>query len=142
MYLAYILKPVSLDVLHAALLFLRVSVGLIMTVHGLGKLRAGTETWRSVGSAMSYFGINFLHLFWGLLAALTEFFGGIALALGLLTRVASFLLTIVMVVACRMHIKMGDQFRVYSCALTLLAVFITFVVIGGGALSLDHFLKA
>jgi putative oxidoreductase len=98
----------------------------------------GVETWQQLGGAMTFVGIHFWPAMWGFLAAFAEFFGGIALVLGLGTRIASFLLTIAMVVAFTMHFRQGDAFSVYSFALTLIIVFLTFIIVGGGTYSLDH----
>lgn len=121
------------------LLFLRVGIGLLSIIHGYPKIISGVQGWHNIGvTFMSPLGIKFFPTIWGLLAASAEFFGGIMLVLGLGTQIASFFLTIAMVVAALWHIQKGDDFKIYSFALTLIIVFVTFMIIGSGPYSLDH----
>lgn len=121
-----------------ALLFLRVGIGFLSVCHGMPKFMGGTEQWQQLGMAMNSLGIHFLPVMWGFAAAVTEFFGGIALTLGIGTRLVALLEALAMIVAFIMHFRKGDPFTVYSFALTLIIVFITFIIIGGGKYSLDH----
>lgn len=73
---------------------LRLAIGLVFAYHGWGKLGDMASTTAFFGSA----GIPFAGLFaW--IVGLTEFFGGLALILGVYPRAAAKLLGIVMVVA-------------------------------------------
>lgn len=125
--------------LNSGILLLRVGIGAIFIIHGLQHIMGGSTTWSSLGSQMGLFGIHFAPLFWGLLAAATEFAGGTLLILGLFTRVAALFLTFVMVVALTMHVHNGDSFLIYSHALSMLVVFISIGVAGGGKYSLDGY---
>lgn len=77
------------------------------------------------------------------LAALAEFGGGIALILGLLTRLASLGIAAVMVVAIGMvHVPNGDPFvsqggPSYELAAVYLACAVLFLLLGPGRISLD-----
>jgi len=122
-------------------LILRIGVGLMFMFHGYGKLQGGAMVWEKVGSAMGNFGITFGHQFFGLLATLSEFLGGLCFALGLFFRPACFFLTSVMVVAATMHLKNGDGLNVASHAIEAGFVFLGFLFIGAGPDSLDEKLK-
>lgn len=138
--LNYIFEQPSSNSINLALTFMRIGIGIIMILHGWPKITGGIETWKFLGSAMGNLGIHFLPVMWGFLAACTEFFGGIALTLGLGTRIAAIFLTIMMLVALVMHIKKGDPFTIYSHALALIVIFITFTFIGSGKYSLDNYI--
>lgn len=125
----------------AGLLLMRVAIGLIFAKHGYEKLVAGESVWLWVGQQMALVGIPFFPSFWGLLATITEFAGGICLALGLCTRWVSLLLAAVMVVAVVYHIHSKDDFTKISHPLSLLFVFLGFVLAGAGSYSLDAYLK-
>ena len=127
--------------MQLGLLFIRVGVGVMFVVHGWGKVIGGVETWHWLGSQMSNLGITFLPVLWGILAASTEFFGGLCLIFGFGTRVAALLLSFVMFVAVVHHLQKGDSFvGGYSHALTMLLVFIGFVLAGPGRYSLDQYM--
>ncbi|MBY0109838.1 MAG: DoxX family protein [Candidatus Babeliaceae bacterium] len=134
------LRPGSADIVQLGLLFLRASIGLIMVFHGFPKLLAGPNTWVTLGSAMENFGIHFLPIVWGLACALTEFFGGVSLVLGLGVRMSCIFLIFAMSVALVMHLTLHDSYDVYSHAITLIIIFITFFIIGSGTFSLDYYL--
>ena len=121
------------------LLLLRVGIGIAYIFHGLPKLTGGPEAWEGLGGQMSHLGITFAPTFWGFLAAATEVFGGLFLALGLLFRPVCVLLLITMGVALISHLSKGDPFSVHNNALksgiTFLALFFT----GPGRASLDAY---
>lgn len=126
--------------LQYALCFMRVGIGLLTMLHGIPKM-SGIETWHNLGTTFMFpLGITFLPTMWGFLGGCTEFFGGIALMLGLGTRAASFSLVIMMFIAAIWHIKRGDSFNVYSFPISLCIVYLTFMVIGGGDFSLDYYI--
>jgi|SRR5262245_11214745 len=83
------------------------------------------------------------------LAALSEFGGGIALILGLLTPLAAFGIACTMVTAIRMvHLPKGDPFVAppgwkegsWESAAGYLAIMILLLLVGPGSLSVDAFL--
>lgn len=118
-----------------ALLFLRVVVGAAFMSHGSGKIQnafdwMGPDSW-APGILQA-------------LAALSEFGGGLALILGLLTPLASLGIASTMVVAVYLHaVTRGDPFvakgggAAYELAAVFLAVALVFVTVGPGKLSLD-----
>lgn len=118
--------------IHLGLLILRIGLGIMFIFHGGPKLFGGPEMWTKVGSNMSLLGINFWFMFWGLLAALSEFFGGILLITGLYFTPACILLLLTMLVATIRHISIGDPFSIYSHPLELSIVFFSLIITGPG----------
>jgi len=121
----------------------RVPVGFILTAHGAQKLFGwfggygleGTGQWMaSVG-----FEPGFLM---ALLAGCAEFFGGIALFLGLLTRPAAVFTAFTMLVAITVHLGNGlfISGNGYEFALSLLAITTALNFLGGGELSVDQYI--
>jgi len=123
------------------LLILRVGLGIAFIMHGFPKLQGGAQVWEGIGKAMSNVGINFGFQFFGLMAALSEFLGGILLILGLFVRPASLFMFITMLVASLMHIKMGQDFGKSSHAIELTIVFLSLFLIGPGGYNFDFIIK-
>ncbi len=120
------------------LLLLRVGIGIMFMIHGYPKLIGGQEVWAKIGGALSTIGIGFAPALMGFMAAISEFIGGLLLILGLFTRPACFFLFSTMVVATLMHLNMGDSFGRYSHALEAAILFLSFIFIGPGEISLDE----
>ena len=114
------------------LLVLRVGIGVMFMVFGFPKLLGGPEKWAGLGQAMAAVGISFAPVFWGFMAAASEFFGGLCLVLGLLVRPFTFLLTITMVVATIMLVRGGAELVTFSHALNMAIVFAGLTLTGGG----------
>jgi putative oxidoreductase len=120
-------------------LILRVGIGLIFIKHGYPKIAGGPETWENLGSTLNLIGVDFLPVFFGFMAAISELIGGFLLILGLFTRLAAAFLLVTMLVATLKHF-LGDGG--YSHALTNAIVFLCMLLTGGGRFSLDErFLK-
>lgn len=127
-----------------AALALRVPVGLILSAHGAQKLFGwfgggglqGTAQWlTSIGLEPG--------LLMALLAGGAEFFGGLALIFGLLTRPAALAGAFTMLVAIlSVHISNGlfMENGGYEFALSLLAASVALMFQGAGRLSLDGLL--
>ncbi|WP_416139933.1 DoxX family protein [Halomonas sp. HK25] len=122
-------------------LALRIPVGLILSAHGAQKLFGwfggygleGTAQWlASIGLAPG--------LLMALLAGGAEFFGGLALMAGLLTRPAALVSAFTMLVAIfSVHIGNGLFLanNGYEFGLALLAATVALTIQGAGRLSLD-----
>ncbi|MBX9790209.1 MAG: DoxX family protein [Pirellulales bacterium] len=130
-----ILYHVSSDWLASiGLLALRLAVGAAFVLHGWPKIHAPL-TWMGPEATMP----GWLQL----LAAISEFGGGIALALGLFTRLFSLGLVCTMAVAFyKVHYAAGHPFVAqggpsYELALVYLAAALLFLLAGPGRLSLD-----
>lgn len=72
-----------------ALLALRIGVGVELVVHGWPKIKSRD----TIAGFTGQLGMK-PAMFWAWVAALVEFFGGLALLIGLLTRPAAFFVTI------------------------------------------------
>ena len=117
-------------------LILRLGMGGMFMVHGWPKLIGGPDTWKKLGSTMASLGLDFLPEFWGFMAAFSEFFGGLAFALGILFQPACALLAITMAVAANMHLQAGDGVSGASHAIESGLVFLGALLIGPGRLRL------
>jgi len=124
---------------------LRVPIGLILAAHGSQKLFAwfggygleGTGQWMaSVGLTPGFV--------MALLAGSAEFFGGVALILGLLTRPAAMINAMTMLVAL-FWVHWGNGFFLdthgIEYALALLSANVALIFIGGGRYSLDALIE-
>jgi len=121
------------------LLFLRVAFGLYLALgHGWSKIVGGPEQWAGLGGVMDgIFGIGFLPTFWGFMAAVAEFLGGLLVAVGLLTRPAALLVAINMGVAATAHIS-GVIDGGPETALLYGFVFLSLILVGPGKYGLDE----
>ncbi len=120
------------------LLLLRVGLGVMFMVHGFPKLAGGPAAWAGLGGVMSSVGLGFAPTFWGFLAAMAEFGGGLLLAVGLWFRLACFGLLVTMIMATVMHLSKGDGFGGYAHALESAFVFLGLLLAGPGRYSLDE----
>lgn len=116
------------------LLVLRLGVGVMFLFHGWPKLMGGPVKWEALGTAMGYLGVHVIPVFWGLMAALSEFFGGVCLILGVVFRPACLLLLGTMAVAATMHLQRDDGLQVASHAIELGFVFFGLLFVGPGRL--------
>lgn len=136
-------KVVSSDAGVAALV-LRLPVGLTLAAHGAQKLFAwfGGYGLEGTGQYMASLGLEPGYLM-ALLAGSAEFFGGLALALGLLTRPAAVVTAFTMLIAIfTAHIQNGLFLSNggYEYALALFAVTVALAISGGGRLAVDNLL--
>lgn len=122
-------------------LALRIPVGIIFVAHGAQKLFGwfGGYGLEGTGQWMASIGLNPGYLM-ALLAGGAEFFGGLALVVGLLVRPAAAVLAFTMVVAIfSVHIDKGlfMSNNGYEYGLALLAASVSLLFSGAGRASLD-----
>lgn len=129
----------ALDPLYARLapltqLWLRVISGVALMVHGWPKIQNPT------GAADMVSGLGFAPgWLWSILLSVTEFTGGLLLAIGLLTRLAAAGTTIILLVTVYFHwIVLEQGYRGAELSLIWSAVTLTFFAKGGGRYSLDR----
>jgi putative oxidoreductase len=119
----------------AAPLVLRVAGGVIFAVHGGQKVFGGMEQF---GSVISTIGLPSYFVYVG---AFVELVGGILLVLGLLVRLAAFLLAGQMAVAVVkfhwLHLKQG-LVGGFEFPLAMMAMMLALFLLGSGKLSLDR----
>lgn len=128
-----------------AALALRVPVGVILAAHGSQKLFGwfGGYGLEGTGQWMASIGLEPGYLM-ALLAGSGEFFGGIALILGLLTRPAAVVTAFTMLVAIfSVHFSNGlfMSNNGYEYALALFAVTASLAIQGAGKFSVDSLLR-
>ena len=109
----------------------------MFVLHGAPKLFAGPEKWSGLGMAVSSLGVPVTPAFWGFMASFSEFFGGICLALGLFSRIASSLLLVTMGVAASWHLRRGNGLTGSSHPIELGVAFLFLLLVGAGRFSLD-----
>lgn len=119
------------------LTLVRVIVGLVFVVHGAQKMFQFGPA--GVAGGMAQMGIP-LPVLSAWIVTLLEFFGGLALIFGVLTRVVGALLAFQMLVAVAVvHFKAGFFLPSgYEYALTLMVLSIALAVGGPGAFALDN----
>ena len=119
---------------------LRIVLGIIFIVHGYMKLFGGIE-----GTTGFFTNIGIpLAGFFAWVVAIVEFFGGIALILGIFVKIASSLLAVDMIVAI-LVVHLSKGFLVnnggYEFPLALLAGLIALILLGAGEPSLQKVFK-
>ncbi|MGZ4001669.1 MAG: DoxX family protein [Mucilaginibacter sp.] len=119
------------------LLIIRVGLGIMFIYHGLPKLLGGPSKWEHFGAATNYVGIHFFPMLWGLLAAVTETFGGFLLILGLAFRPVCLLLMINMIIAALSQFGHGGNLGDASQAIEDAVTFAGLLFIGPGRHSMD-----
>jgi len=122
---------------NTGLLLLRLGIGIMFIIHGFPKLAGGIDGWTKLGGSMKVVGIDFLPVFWGFMAAVSETFGGFLLIVGLFFRPALILLIITMIIAALVHFAKGDGLGGASHAIELGIVFFGLLFIGPGKYSVD-----
>ncbi len=121
------------------LLLIRVMAGLSLAAHGYPKLFGNT------GAVAEFFEDAGFEpgMFWAIVVGLTEFVGGLCLAIGLGTRVVAIPILIFLLTAITYHRQFGFYWDIkgFEYPLFWSLVVLHFLVHGGGRFSVDHLLK-
>jgi putative oxidoreductase len=127
-------EPLAVDVI---LLLTRLAIGYAFVLIGWGKIQHPTNWMQGISFAPA----------WQVLAAVAEFGGGIALFLGLLTRLGALGIACVMTVAIGVHIfSFGHPYvnltggPSYQVAAAYLLIVLLLLVLGPGRFSMDYLL--
>ncbi|MGI9086505.1 MAG: DoxX family protein [Chthoniobacterales bacterium] len=128
------------DRIDFGLLVLRLGIGLMFViVHGLPKLVGGVSIWKGLGGAFNrLLGFPFVPEFWGFLASVSEFGGGICLIAGVFFRPACVLMLFTMVIAVASIIRGGYGFNSASQPVELGIVLLGLLLTGPGKLTLPN----
>ena len=121
---------------NAGLALLRIFTGIALAFgHGIGKVPPSDKLVEITG------GLGFpAPAIFAWAAGITEFFGAIFLALGLLTRISALFLGIVMFVAA-FGVHLNDPFARKEKALLYLFIAVLFLLKGAGEWSIDSFIR-
>lgn len=122
---------------NTGLLIIRIGLGFMFMMHGYPKLIGGPASWEDVGGAMKSIGITFLPTFWGLMAAVTETFGGFLILIGLAFRPVCLLLVFTMIVAASVKMQSLADFMDASQPIEVGIVFLGLAFVGAGKYSID-----
>lgn len=122
---------------NTGLLLARLGIGAMFILHGYPKLLGGSEKWELIGGSMRHLGITFAPTVWGLMAGVTETFGGFLLILGLAFRPVCLLLLFTMIVASMAQIKTGNELMSAAEAIENGFFFLGLIFIGPGKYSVD-----
>lgn len=106
--------------------------------HGWPKLAGGATRWAKIGQAMQHLGVDFAPTMFGFAAAVSEFFGGLLIGLGLFFGPACTALLGTMIVAATMHLSKGQGFGSASHAIEAGTVFASLLLIGPGKYALQE----
>jgi putative oxidoreductase len=118
--------------LNIGLLIIRIGLGVMFLYHGAPKLFGGPEFWAQIGGSTANFGISFLPAFWGLMAGIAEFGGGVCLILGVFFIPANLLLIGDLIVASSTHFHAGQGLGGASHAIEDAIVFLGLIFTGPG----------
>lgn len=128
------LLPLYARLAPAALTLMRVMAGAALMVHGWPKLLA------PMGAAGMVEGLGFHPgWLWSPALALTEFFGGLLLAIGLLARPAALAVSVVLLVTVYFHwVHLGQGYGGAELSLIWVTVTLFFAARGAGPWSADR----
>lgn len=134
----------------AAMLILRLSLGVVMLAHGTQKM-FGWFGGNGFTATLQYFEKNLSIPMWlGVVVIVTEFFGALALIAGLCTRLAALGIAVLLTVAAFMaHVKNGffmdwqnsGKGEGYEFHILAVAMAVALLVRGAGLFSLDRLIS-
>ncbi|SER93549.1 Uncharacterized membrane protein YphA, DoxX/SURF4 family [Gracilibacillus ureilyticus] len=120
---------------EVSILILRVVLGISFFIHGIAKFQGGIE------NTVGWFDSIGLPGFFAYVVALIEVLGGIALIVGLLTRIVSTLIVLLMIGAIfKVNLTMGFLGG-YELDIAFLTMALVIAITGSNLYSIDHMLK-
>ena len=122
--------------INFGILVLRLGLGMSMAYHGYLKFLSGAAGLYKVGAMLGALGLPGYFEFFGAMAAICEFLGGILVVFGLFTRLGAFLLAGVLFTATILHLDAVFFSCDYPSQMAFAALAIFFM--GGGRYSIDH----
>ena len=134
-----------------AITVLRLVLGIVFFAHGAQKMLGWFGGYGFTGTMGFFTGVMHIPAVFAFLAIAAEFFGGLGLIFGLLTRVAAFGISCNMIVAVSMvHHQFGffmnwtgaQKGEGYEYHLVLLAALVVLMIRGAGAASVDRVLSS
>lgn len=124
------------------LLLLRIGCGVTIGFYGLPNFMGGPDVWKEIGRTIQILNPTNLnpniYLVLGLISAMTQVFGGLALVIGLFTRVSALLITIVISFAITAMIQESEVLLHVIIAGQLAFATLSLAFVGPGRLSLDR----
>ena len=115
---------------------------MFVIVHGYPKIVGGITLWRGLGGAFNRLvGLNLVPGFWGFLAMLAEFGGGLCLIVGIFFRPACVAILFTLLVAVISILRGGYEFSSASQPLELGIVVAALLLTGPGKFTARHFLQ-
>jgi putative oxidoreductase len=136
---------------NAATTVLRLVLGVVFFVHGAQKMLGWFGGYGFAGTMGFFTGVMHIPALFAFLAIAAEFFGGLGLIFGFLTRIAAFGIFSTMVVAVAMvHRQFGffmnwagtQKGEGYEYHLLVLAITAFLMIRGAGAASIDRMLSS
>jgi len=120
-----------------------VGIGLMFVVmYGFPKLVGGVALWQGLGGAFNrLLGVAFLPAFWGFLATVSEFCGGLCVIAGVFFRPACALMLFTMIVAVASIIRGGYGINAAAQPLALAVVLLSLFRTGPGKTTLSNFVS-
>ncbi len=123
-----------------ALLFARIFLGAMFIVHGKGKMLGPEPGVKGFSEYLKQLGFP-LPIVFAFIAAAVEFWGGIAIILGIFTKLVASLMAILILVATFVNIDKGKQFKGgWEFDLMILTICILLMTFGPGAYSIAAFI--
>ena len=115
---------------------------MFVVVHGYSKIVGGVTLWRGLGGAFNrVIGLSFVPTFWGFLAMLAEFGGGVCLIAGIFFRPACAAILFTMLVAAISIIRGGYGFNSASQTIELGIAVAALLLTGPGKFTARQFLR-
>ena len=120
---------------NSGLLIMRLGLAAVLLVHSLPKLFAGSHSWQSVGTTLSFINVGVPPTILGFVMLLLEALGAVSLLFGYLFRIACIILFVIYGLYFFNYFRIGYQtLMLWSAGLA--AVFFGLIYVGPGRYSI------